>query len=227
MDARLVAWARAVKSRQARRGRVGWPVLWLFTDAERLGDPRAAVSRLPKGLCGVVLRHDAAAERGALGRDLARICRARRLVLVVAGNAGLAARLGAGLHLRAGRRPRGGTRSFRFLTASAHSLRDLVRARRAGAVLAFLSPIFPTASHPGAAALGPGRWAAIARRGGLPVLALGGVEGSRVRALPLGICGGAAAIGALTPDRAATQYLAACRPRVTQPNAPPLPRFHS
>src|ERR1700712_2314994 len=75
MDQKLVAWARAVKSRQRfapkshRRG--CFPVLWLFTDAARLPAPRAAVERLPIGLCGVVLRHDGAADRVALGRDLA------------------------------------------------------------------------------------------------------------------------------------------------------------
>ena len=62
--------------------------LWLFTDARRLPDPRPSVARLPRGLAGVVLRHDGEPGRAALGRDLARICRARRLVLVVAGDAG-------------------------------------------------------------------------------------------------------------------------------------------
>lgn len=197
MDQKLVAWARAVKSRQARAGGIGLPVLWLFTDAERLPDPRPAVARLPKGLCGVVLRHDRAAGRAALGRDLARICRQRRLALAVAGDAALAARLGAGLHLRAGRRPRAGPRLWRFLTSSAHGVPDLVRARRAGAVMAFLSPAFPTASHPGVSPLWPRRWAAIAGRGRLPALALGGVDGRRARTLPRRICAGAAAIGAL------------------------------
>ena len=71
-------------------------MLWLFTDMVRLPDPFAAVSRLPRG-AGVVLRDDRDADR------LARLCRARGLALVVAGDARLAARLGAGLHLRDGR----------------------------------------------------------------------------------------------------------------------------
>src|SRR5438477_5113612 len=97
MDRRLVAWARSVKSRQRRGPMHGggsrWPVLWLFTDAERLPDPLSAAARLPKGLCGIVLRHDGVPGREALARALARICRSRRLVLVVAGDARLAARL--------------------------------------------------------------------------------------------------------------------------------------
>src|SRR5690242_20306484 len=134
MDRRLLAWAHA-----SRRPRSPIPRLWLFTDARRLPDPRPSVARLPRGLAGVVLRHDGEPDRAGLGRDLARICRARRLLLVVAGDARLAAALGAGMHLRAGRWP-GVLRRPGFITSSAHGLTDLVRARRAGASLAFLSP---------------------------------------------------------------------------------------
>ena len=108
MDAELLAWARAAASRG--RGRRAPPPLWLFTDQKRLPDPCAAVARLPKGLCGVVLRHDADPERTTLGRRLAAICRQRRLVLVVAGDWRLAASLRAGLHLRGGNWPGGSPR---------------------------------------------------------------------------------------------------------------------
>jgi thiamine-phosphate pyrophosphorylase len=176
-------------------------VLWLFTDAARLPNPRAAVERLPIGLCGVVLRHDGAADRAALGRDLARICRDRRLALVVAGNGRLAAALGSGVHHRAGRRdgpfapklPVGA-----WITSSAHDARELRRAARAGADLAFLSPLFPTASHPGGAALGIVRWSCLARAARLPVGALGGLNAQRPGALPPRFCVAAGAIGALT-----------------------------
>jgi thiamine-phosphate pyrophosphorylase len=169
----------------------------LFTDARRLVDPLAAVARLPRGLAGVVLRHDNEPGRAALGREVARLCRARRLALVVAGDVRLAAALGAGVHLRGGRWP-GVVRLRRGpVTSSAHSLPELRRAARAGAALAFLSPAFATASHPGVVALGPVRWAGLARRARLPVLALGGVTGESARGLPRSLCGGAGAIGAL------------------------------
>jgi thiamine-phosphate pyrophosphorylase len=187
MDARLVCWARAVK---ARRGASGLPVLWLFTDPQRLPDPRQAVAALPRGMCGVVLRQDDA----ALGRDLARICRARRNALVVAGNWRLAAALGAGVHLRRGIGPGRG----RLLTSSAHNRVELRRARRAGAALVFLSPIFSTASHVGVLGLGMTRWAALAMtlaRGG-DVAALGGIDGLTARRLPR-FCAAVGAIGAL------------------------------
>lgn len=192
MDDRLIAWARAAA---ARGGRL--PTLWLFTDARRLPDPRQAVARLPRGLCGVVLRHDGEPGRSALGRDLARICRARRLVLVVAGDVRLAAALGAGVHLRAGRWPSVNRRRGCLITSSAHGQADLLRVRRAGASLAFLSPAFTTASHPGALALGGVRWARLARGSRLPVAALGGIDVSTVRRLPRRICHAVGAIGAL------------------------------
>ena len=179
MDRKLVAWGRAVKS--ARRDG-GMPSLWLFTDRARLADPCAAAARLPRGLCGVVFRHDDDPGRVALGRRLAGICRERRLALVVAGDWRLAAALGAGVHLRGGRgRVKGGG----LVTSSAHSARELVQARRAGAGLVFLSPAFVTASHPGGVGMGAARWLALARRygGAAEVGALGGVGGENVRRL--------------------------------------------
>jgi thiamine-phosphate pyrophosphorylase len=229
MDARLLAWARAVSRRRNRPPCL--PPLWLFTDAHRLPDPRPVVARLPKGLAGVVLRHDTDPERTALGRDLARICRARRLKLIVAGDPRLATALGAGMHLRAGRWPAGAPIPLRrqgtLLTSSAHSGADLRRAARAGADLAFLSPAFATKSHPDAAALGPLRWAQLARGAAFPkatprnsalhvvaparsvpaksappkpalhVAALGGIGGASVRRLPRDLCRAAGAIEAL------------------------------
>jgi thiamine-phosphate pyrophosphorylase len=190
VDGALIAWGRAVKARR----RSALPPLWLFTDAVRLADPRSAVARLPKGLAGVVLRHDGAAERRALGRDLARLCRARRLALVVAGDPRLAASLGAGLHVRRSRFPLPRLRSG-LVTASAHDHAELVRAARAGVDLVFLGPAFATASHPGARPFGAAGWNRLARSVRVPVAALGGITGRRVRALPA--AAGAGAIGAL------------------------------
>jgi thiamine-phosphate pyrophosphorylase len=192
MDRRLLAWAYA-----SRRPGSKLPRLWLFTDARRLPDPRPSVARLPRGLAGVVLRHDGEPGRAALGRDLARICRARRLVLVVAGDVRLAAALGAGVHLRGGRWPGVLRRRRGFITSSAHDLADLIRARRAGAGLVFLSPVFPTLSHPDTSALGSVRWTRVARAAGLAVGALGGVDGVTVRQLPRVACEAVGAIGAL------------------------------
>ena len=195
-------------------------MLWLFTDAQRLPDPFAAVARLPRG-AGVVLRDRRDADR------LARLCRARGLALVVAGDPRLAARLGAGQHLRDGRLPRTG-RAWRkrgaLLTSSAHDVPSLRRAARAGAALAFLSPVFPTASHRGAAGLGPARWALLARQAApLLVAALGGIEGRNARRLPPRFCAGAGAIAALAAE-AGVARKPQCFPIAMRSDAGPLRR---
>ncbi len=188
MDGKLIGWARAVK----RRNRARQPVLWLFTD-KRGPDPLEFARHAPPGLCGIVLRHDAAPGRADLARALARLCRERRLALTVAGDWRLARAVGAGLHLREGRKPAHAPRAWRLLTSSAHDAASLRRARAAGA-LAFLSPAFRTASHPGAPGLGPLRWSRLAGPG---CAALGGITGRTIRRLPRAIAAGA--IGALAP----------------------------
>ncbi len=197
MDVKLLAWGRMVGCSYPTNGtRRRIPSLWLFTDSKRLPDPRTAAARLPPGLAGIVFRHDGHPGRAKLGRDLARICRARRLILVVAGDARLAAALHAGTHLRGGRWP-GVFRPKGFMTSSAHDAADLRLAAKAGAHLTFLSPVFPTASHPGAPALGSVRWTRLARLAGIPVAALGGIDGASIRRLPRRFCRAAGAIGAL------------------------------
>ncbi|MDE2319313.1 MAG: thiamine phosphate synthase [Rhodospirillales bacterium] len=189
MDSRLIAWGRVVKRR-----RQGSPALWFFTDEHRLPDPLPVIRRLPVGLCGVVFRHDNHPDRAALAKQVARICRARRLALIVAGDARLAVALGAGLHLRGNGPVGGGNRGLR--SASAHNAAQMARARRAGADLVFISPIFPTATHPGASGLGVLGWLKLARRAGrVKPCGLGGITGQHVRALPAW-CAGAGAIDA-------------------------------
>lgn len=197
MDQKLVAWARAVKSRNRTRSDPTLPPLWLFTDPDR-GASLDAIAALPRGLCGVVFRHDADPDRPALLRAAARLCRVRRLLLTVAGSGPLPP--GAGRHLRGGHRP-AATRPGPWTTASVHSRIQLVRASRAGVRCAFLSPAFPTATHPGASGLGPRRWSALARHTAIPVLALGGLTGQTARSLTK-MARGAAAITALTPEAA-------------------------
>lgn len=169
-------------------------MLWLFTDARRLADPCPAIGRLPKGLAGVVFRHDRVPGRAALASRIAGLCRARRIALVIAGDPSLAARLGAGFHLREPRSPPE-VRRRGLLTASAHDRATLLRAARFPVDLVFLSPAFATKSHPGRAGLGACRWNALARRSPVPVAALGGITGETIRRLPEAAAAGA--IGAL------------------------------
>lgn len=147
------------------------PRLWLITD-ERQGDGLwEALERLPRG-SGVVFRHYGLGrtERRSLFDRVRKVARRRRLLLLAAGE-GLR---GDGVH---------GGRHGGF-SASAHDLRELKAAERSGAKLVFLSPAFPTRSHPGGRALGPARFGLIAAQARVPVIALGGVDARTARRLP-------------------------------------------
>lgn len=175
-----------------------------MTDA-RLPDVVAVAERLPRG-AAVVLRDYDDPRREDLGRRLARVCRVRGLVLLVAGDWRLAARLGAdGVHLPEGVL-RGGRlapllgwrrRSGKLLSVAAHGAMAVRRAEAVGADVVLLSPVFPTRSHPGAAVLGAVRFASTARSGGLPVVALGGITAATVKALDGTGAWGVAAIDGL------------------------------
>ena len=158
------------------------PRLWLISDARNDARLEAAVCALPRG-SGFIFRHYHLPEpaRRARFAALARLARARGMVLVLAGTPAEARRWGAdgayGPPALLGR-PRGGLR-----LATAHGLRELAQARLVCADAALLSPAFPTRSHPGGAVLGAVRWRALAARAPLPVIALGGMTAHRARAL--------------------------------------------
>lgn len=177
-------------------------VLILVSDERRLPDPAPVMARLPAGTL-VLLRHYGAPGREALARRLVRLARKNGQNVLVAGpDWRLAARIGAaGVHLPDAVAKAGvpaGLRLWRrgrLLSIACHDRAGLARAVRAGADLALLSPVFPTASHPGAPTLGPTRFALLARGARLPVVALGGVDTTTVRALRF--AAGYAAIGGL------------------------------
>ncbi len=137
-------------------------------------------------------------EAGA-ARRAARLARARGLVPLVSGDGRLALALRAGLHLpdrRPARHLLPFLRAGGLLSVAVHGRAGVARARRLRAGVALASPAFPTASHPGAPALGPLRWAALARDLPCPVVALGGMTARRWRRLPRKHAWGWAAIGA-------------------------------
>ena len=204
--ATLAELARRLKFR-GRLGRVNsraaLPPLILMTDTARLPDPTAIMSLLPAGTA-VILRGAQTPKHRELARRLALACRRRRLRLLIAGDARLAAAIGAGgVHLpeaMATRGPGPWSRLARpdwIVTAAAHGPSALWRALRAGADAALLSPVFPTESHPGAPPLGPLRFALWCRRSPLPVYALGGIEASTARRLTASGAAGFAGTGGI------------------------------
>lgn len=155
--------------------------LWLMTD-ERQGEKLwRALERLPRG-AGIVFRHYSLppGERRRTFERVMAVARRKGLLLLLAGGArGWKA---DGLH---------GSR--RSTSASAHDLREIRAAERAGARLLFVSPVFATRSHPGIKPLGRVRFGLLVRQARLPVIALGGMTRRRALSLrPMGLHGWAA-----------------------------------
>ena len=153
---------------QSRAGPQSWPRLWLLSDARNDATLEQALRRLPQG-SGFVFRHYhlPMAERRVRFRMLARLCRARGIVLALAGTAGEARRWGADIAYGRGEG-----------LGTAHSLRELRKAMgRARAVM--LSPVHATRTHPGAKTLGPVRFLLLAKASPVPVIALGGMTKQR------------------------------------------------
>lgn len=163
-----------------------------MTDRHRV-DHRAAMARLTRSDAIIARDYDHPRRRDYLAA-LLRAARARHVPLLVAQTYWPTAQgrhWPEGLLARWGRPRR--PRAHFIHCASAHGPAGLVRAGRAGMDWALLSPLYPTASHPGQAALGPVRFALMlrninARWPRLRIYPLGGISpGSArdVRRLPI------------------------------------------
>lgn len=176
------------------------PHLWLMTDPRMGEDLWDALKRLPEG-AGVVFRHYGHPDRRKIYDHVRRVARRRRLILLLAGSPGDAIAWRADgshgwpLHRRAA--------GPMLRSASAHNIREVIRAQRAGADIIFLSPIFPTRSHPDGRALGPLRFGLVAKHAKSHVIALGGMNARRGRRLRALGASGWAGIDAWTGKRGA------------------------
>ncbi len=176
-----------------------WPTFFILThenaSAWRISD---SLLNLQRESCGVVLRaYDLGQKaRLTLGYGLAQLCRARRLLLLVAirnnVDLALATQLRAdGLHLpewvarQQSLSPLIGwcRRYKKILTVAAHGAQGLARGRRLGADAVFLSPVFSTKTHIHVQPIGRTRFPHWCRVGRQPVIALGGIRLSTVRQL--------------------------------------------
>ena len=147
--------------------------LVLMTDEACQPDPAAAISRLPRMPALIVFRHyrTPRAERARLAATAKRVARAAGHGFVVAGGGG-----DGGHNARGSGRPA-------LVSVSVHDLAEHAGKRPLGADLALVSPVFATASHPGARGLGPARAASLAARLPMPSFALGGVTPGTARSL--------------------------------------------
>lgn len=151
---------------------------------------------MPAG-AAIVLRDYQSRARAAMARRLRTICTARKAFLIIGADINLARTVNAdGVHLPSWFEPGGANLDDLIVTTSCHTRRELSRAARQGADLAFLSPVFTTQSHPGEAHLGPEAFRDLAAASPLPVLALGGVDKTNASQLAGPNVAGLAAIGA-------------------------------
>lgn len=158
------------------------PTTWLISDARNDAVLEEALQRLPRG-SGLVFRHyhldeHAREQRFAALRSL---CRRQGHLAVLSGDADLGAAWGAdGIY---GAVERLGTPGELLRLATVHNADEIAAANRAQVDGLFLSPVFPTRSHPGAPHLGPERFHALAALADSPVIALGGMNAARAAAL--------------------------------------------
>lgn len=158
------------------------PDLWLISDKRIDAHLERALARLPRH-SGFIYRHYhlESSQRHARFRKLAREAARRGHVIVLSGTAREARQWGAAGAYGAPHRLAHGPAVLRLATA--HSLRELRHANLGRADLVLLSPVFPTRSHPGAPSLGPVRFRLLAARSRVPVVALGGMNAHRARAI--------------------------------------------
>ncbi len=160
-----------------------FPSLWLISDARNDSVLELSLKRMPRG-SGFIYRHYHLDEATRWERflPLRRLARACDHWVILADSAQTAREWGAdgtyGSTLS--HWPR--RRDFIHL-ATVHSMRELALANLRGADAALISPVFATRSHPGGQVLGLARFHLLTKHAQMPVIALGGMDQRRSRAL--------------------------------------------
>jgi thiamine-phosphate pyrophosphorylase len=147
---------------------------------------------------GVIYRAFGAPQADQVARTLQAIARRRGLQLLI--GAGEPHLRGAGAHLpeRLAVQARRFRRPGRLVTAAAHDAAAIRRARLAGCDAVLVSAVFESRSPSAGRPLGPARFSALVRRAGLPVYALGGVNGRTAKRLLASGAAGVAGVEVFT-----------------------------
>lgn len=158
------------------------PNLWLFSDARNDARLEMALATLPKN-SGFVFRHyhlDARQRRERYD-TLRGLCAAKGHLVILSGDAGAAMAWEAdGIY---GPPDKLDKRPGLLRLAAVHDAREVLLANRARVDGMFLSPVFPTHSHPGEGCLGIASFRKIAAGAESPVIALGGMNAQRAAEL--------------------------------------------
>lgn len=158
------------------------PDIWLISDARNDAVLERVLARLPRG-SGLVFRHYHLPPRERRSRfaALRRAVRRRGHRVVLSGSPEQARHWAADGAYGSPARLTRGPATLRLATV--HSLRELAAAHRVRADAVFISPVFPTSSHPGARTLGPVRFRLLVARALVPVIALGGMTAHRAQGM--------------------------------------------
>jgi len=160
-------------------------VAFYFTDDAIGTNPLEIIPRLPSN-AGVVFRHYNITNRENLAIKVEKLCKKHKIRLIIASDPKLAHSVRAsGCHLPEHQISQAPFLKQKFpnlfLTAACHSERAIRLAIKYECDAAFLSPVFTTASHPGAPPLRFHPSALTAQRAAIPVFALGGMNKRRWR----------------------------------------------
>lgn len=151
---------------------------------ERFGKSLIPAIRHLRSGSGVIFRHYHLGDdaRRRLFRQVRKVCTQRGHMLFLAGLERDALRWRAdGFHARAGRR-----KSILPRSAPVHNRAELSEAMRNRTDLVFISPVFPTDSHPDGKVLGRFGFSALANQARrAEAIALGGMNARRALGLPL------------------------------------------
>jgi thiamine-phosphate pyrophosphorylase len=173
------------------------PGIWLFTDERNDALLERAILRLPRR-SGIVFRHYHLQEplRRARFEQVKKLARRRGHMVFLAGTPALARRWRAdGVHGHIAHRSNMGGLLH---SAPVHDAREIQQANRSGAAIFFLSPIFPTRSHPGQRPLNHAQTRHLSALCNGAVIYLGGMNRQRYRMRKNHRTHGWAAINALS-----------------------------
>lgn len=154
------------------------PAIWLISDLRNDAVLEEALASLPDH-SGFVFRHYHLKEKARRARydELLSLCRDAGHLMVLSGDADTALAWGAdGVY---GPAEKLGAGPGLLRLATVHDTCEVAMANRAKADGMFLSPVFPTRSHPGSACLGINEFRTIAALAESPVIALGGMNAER------------------------------------------------